>query len=154
MARGRRGKKGSAITEFGPSLFLFLVVIFFPLLDMLGLAAVYCTAWYANYMCVRELSVRKMSEGVNGTVGNETNAAFDGTGFARFIGIQNVNNDIIHNVSYSPVVQGTQPTVTCNTTVKAKPFIHVPLPFVTCPGLNADVTFTIGSQRPREVTTP
>ena len=147
----RRSKKGSAITEFGPSLFLFIIVIFFPLLDMLGMAAVYCTCWYANFMCTRELSVRR--EGDRPEVVKEVNKAFDGTGFARFIGIDNIDDDMKHEVSYQDKgANGEQATVTCNTTVKAKPFINVPIPFVQAPGLNSDVTFTIGSQRPREVT--
>ncbi len=147
----RRTKKGSAITEFGPSLFLFIIVIFFPLLDMLGMAAVYCTCWYANFMCVRELSVRK--EGDMSDVIKEVNKAFNETGFARFIGIDDIDDDMKHQVSYQPKgSDGQQATVTCTTSVKAKPFINVPIPFVQAPGLNSDVTFTIGSQRPREVT--
>lgn len=146
----RRTKKGSAITEFGPSLFLFIIVIFFPLLDMLGMAAVYCTCWYANFMCTRELSVRKKDD--MDDVIKEVNKAFNETGFARFIGIDNIDQDMKHTVSYEPAEPGRQATVSCTTAVTAKPFIHVPIPFCTAPGLNADVTFNIGSQRPREVT--
>ncbi|MBX9569909.1 MAG: hypothetical protein K2X77_13510 [Candidatus Obscuribacterales bacterium] len=150
MSALKRRKKGSSITEFGPSLFLFLIVIFFPLLDMLGMAAVYGCCWYLNFMCVRELSVRKESEAA--AVQNEVNAAFDATGFARFIGIDSINEDVKHSVSYTPAAAGQQALVSCSTEVTAKPFITVPLPFVNAPGLNADVKFTIGSQRPREVT--
>lgn len=149
-SRVKRKSKGSAIAEFGPSLFVLLIIIFFPMLDMLGLAAQYCMGWYANFMCCRELSVRRRSEETN--VISEVNANFNSSGFSKFLGIDDPD-DLKHTVEYTDTVPGgAQGTVTCSTEVTAKPFIHVPLPFVTCPGLNADVKFTIASQRPREVT--
>lgn len=150
FSRSNRKSKGSAITEFGPSLFLFLIIIFFPLLDMLGMAAVYGTCWYANFMCCRELAVRR--EGEKDNVVTEVNTAFGNSGFSKFVGIGDVNKDIKHVVTYSTPTPGQQATVTCETTVVAKPFISVPVPLITAPGLNAPMTFTIGSQRPREVT--
>ncbi len=143
---GKR-KKGSAITEFGPALFLFVVIIFFPLLDVIGISCVYCCGWYCNFLVTRELAVRKQADGLNGTVANEVNAQFIQTGIAKFIGISGAN-DLVHTANYPG---GNPPIVECTSNVTGQPFITIPfIPAV--PGLSAPVTFTMGSQRPREVT--
>lgn len=144
-ARRRRSRrKGSAITEFAPALFLFLIVIFFPMLDMLGAAAAYCMGWYENFMACRELTVRKSNETTQ--VFTEVEANFNSTGFAKFIGLQNLKN----TATYTPVTNGVG-YVCCTTTLDAMPFISIPW-FGVAPGLNAPMNFTFTSTRPREVT--
>lgn len=143
--RSKRRQRGSAIAETGPAMFLFFILIFFPLMDLIGLAAIYCCGWYANFMCVRELSVRKKVD--EASVKNEVNTEFMATGIANFIGIRNIN----HSVVYTDSVNGQPGVVSCTTSITGKPFLTVPIPGVTVPGLNSDITFTTATERPREV---
>lgn len=145
--RGRR-KRGSAITEFGPALFLFVVIIFFPMLDLLGLAAAYCAGWYCNFMACRELAVRKQSD--EQQVYTEVNDNLFSSGIVPFIGVK-TQADMAHSAVYQPASNGMQPMVTCTSNIKATPFISIPW-FGSVPGLNAPMPFVIQSTRPREVT--
>lgn len=163
----QRKSKGSAITEFGPALFLFLIVIFFPLMDILGMAAVYCCGWYSNFITTRELAVRTAADGglgtpppakdagrsattTGGTVANEVNTEFLKTGIASFVGVTAAG--LTHAVTYiGPTSAGDPPQVECRTTVRSKPFLTIPF-IPNVPGLSADIDFTMAATRPREVT--
>lgn len=144
-----RRKKGSAIAEFGPALFVFLILLFFPLMDILALTAVYCCGWYCNFLTTREAAVRRQADGP--TAANEITTAFYNTGLAKFVGVPSVT-DINHTLTYSST--DNPPTVRCTTTILGKPFLTLPqLPSVpNIPGLTGDITFTMQSIRPREVT--
>ncbi len=149
-ARNYRGrKKGSAITEFGPALFLFVVIIFFPMLDLLGLCAAYCAGWYCNFMVCRELAVRKEKDRT--IVFDEVNDNLFSSGIVPFIGVK-TKADMAHEATYEQAgSNGMQPMVTCKSTIKATPFITIPW-WTGVPGLNEQMVFEITSARPREVT--
>ncbi|MBY0356682.1 MAG: hypothetical protein K2W82_01665 [Candidatus Obscuribacterales bacterium] len=150
-----RKRRGAALAEFGPALFLFFIVIFFPLMDLFGLTAAYACGWYANFVCTRELSMRRIND--SGIVINEVTAQFSpggaAGGLARFVGVGGQGGSITHAV-VPPAAVGGQPVVTCSSQVTAVPFITVPFlgAVAAIPGLTGPVTFTIQSQRPREVT--
>ncbi len=160
----RRRDNGSAIAEFGPALFVLLIIIFFPLMDFLGLAAAYCMGWYCNYNVCRELSVRKENE--RDQVFSECNTALFNTGLIAFVGckthtdtdstpasppVPSAPSDLFHHADYGAAAGGFQPIVTLTTQVTAQPFITVPfIPAV--PGLSAPAAMVFTSQRPREVT--
>ena len=144
----QRKRKGSAITEFGPSLFIFLIAIFFPLMDVIGMAAVYCSGWYCNFLVTRELAVRRQQD--EAAVYNEVNTEFMNTGLAQFVGVRSAA-DLAHSATYFPAAGGTPAQVTCTSRVTGKPFLTIPfIPAV--PGLSAPVIFRMMSTRPREVT--
>lgn len=155
-----RKHRGSAITEFGPALFLFFIVIFFPMLDLLDLAAVYCCGWYANFVCVRELAVRPQAQA--GNVVNEINAEFTtnagaAKGIGDFIGVNSPGGSLVQVPGFPPAAVGVggtnlPPIVTCATTITAPPFLTVPFVPANVPGLSGNIVFTITSERPREVT--
>lgn len=162
----QRKRKGSAITEFGPSLFIFLILIFFPMMDLLGVAAVYCCGWYSNFLVTRELAVRTATDGGapsspapntsvsspnGGIVATEINTEFKKTGICAFIGVRN-DSDLAHSAVYEGAKPGGIPAqVTCTSRITAQPFLPIPF-FGGVPGLGAPITFTIQAQRPREVT--
>lgn len=146
--KNKRRKKGSAIAEFGPAMFLFIVIIFFPMLDILGLAAAYCAGWYCNFMACRELSVRKQADETQ--VYAEVNAALFSSGIIPFIGVKS-QADMVHSAQYTPAAGGMQPMVTCTSNINAMPFISIPW-WGSVPGMNAPMKFIISSSRPREVT--
>jgi nitrate reductase NapE component len=48
---------GSQLVEFGPALFIVLLVGLFPLLDLMYVGMAYCCGWYYNQMEAREVSI-------------------------------------------------------------------------------------------------
>ncbi len=145
--KAQRRRRGNAITETGPALYIFFIVIFFPMLDVLGIALQYGCGWYVNHLCTRELAVRRQAE--ENTVKTEVNTDFTGQGMAKFLNLTPAK--ITHTVTYNAPGAGQPQTVTCDTTVQATPFISVPWPYAV-PGLNADMPLTFHSERPREET--
>ncbi len=163
MVRGRKRENGSAIAEFGPSLFMFIVVLFFPLLDILGIAVGYCAGWYCNFEVCRELAVRKRNEAP--AVFREVNTKLFATGIVNFLGCKTHTDtdvtpaatpvagnpsDMFHHAVYGAAAGGFQPVVTCTTQVTITPFITVPF-IPNTPGVSQPAAFVISSQRPREV---
>jgi hypothetical protein len=150
--RATRRKTGSAIAETGPALFVFFILIFFPLLDVIGMAAQYGAGWYLNHLVTRELACSRRQPPNGGPVAVAINNDFQQTGIGSFVGIQAIN----HNVEYQPGV-GVQPpagevaTVRCTTTINARPFITVPF-FTNVPGLNQNMDLQFSNVRPREDT--
>jgi hypothetical protein len=145
-----RTRKGSAITEFGPALFVFLIIIFFPLMDLLGMAAVYCCGWYCNFLVTREVAVRTQAQGQ--LAAQEVDDEFLKTGVAAFVGLKagDHGSKIVHVLNYNTAAAGLPPQVECKTSITGVPFLTIPfIPAV--PGLSAPITFTMTQVRPREV---
>jgi hypothetical protein len=139
--RRQRSRSGSAIAETGPALFMFLILIFFPMLDVMGMAAQYACAWYHNHLMLQELPVRNKADGAGNPVFAEIHSKFDQTGIAKFVGVTNVT-DV---VTYQDAAGGLPAMVRCTTTLEGKPFIS--LPFL---GFTA-TKFTTSGEACREV---
>lgn len=152
MTRLRR-RRGSALSEFGPALWLFLIMIFFPSLNIIAATLQYSCGWYINFALTREAAVRKIAtDDLRNQV--KTDIKNDFQAFAP--GIQSflkVANDPIMDSTITPTQtqNGIPGTVTVTTPVTGQPFLFIPIPFVTAPGLNQNYTFNISSERPREV---
>ena len=56
-ARRLRSEKGGQITELPPALFLLLIVIFFPLVDLLYYCFAYGATWYLHQLELRAVTV-------------------------------------------------------------------------------------------------
>ena len=143
MYRYKR-RKGSAISEFGPALFILFLVVLFPLIDILGLALSYGICWYLNFKICNQVARTKEANGP--TIAASEVSVVQATGFANFLHIQQIN---VPNPSYQD--SATPPTVKVQTSVTAMPFVPVPW-FTSVAGLNAPVTFTISSTVVRELT--
>lgn len=133
MYRTRR--RGSAIAEFGPAIFIFFVIIFFPLLAILGLGLQYACGWYLNHTTAREVAVTRQSEW--GTAITDCRTQFEGSSLHNFI-----KGTYTGAATPDP---GQPPSVTVTTTATFKPFISIP--FV---GITDRMTFTYVTTRPRE----
>ncbi len=147
--RSRRSHRGSAIAELGPSLFMLLVVVFFPMMMVLGLGAQYACGWYHNHLMLQELPVRPIGDNSGGpqtdngggTVHKEIYNRFDKTGLASFTGVTSVQDTVDY-----PVAAAGQPLmVRCTTTVNGKPFISLPWFGFT------QTSFTVSGEATREV---
>lgn len=142
-----RRKRGAAIAETGPALFLLIIIIFFPMLDLLEMAAGYVfSSIYHDYM-VRELAIRVPESNGNAAAKEKINAEFRSSGFFSFLKMQ--NNDMkVDRVRYLPdMANPTQ--IELSTTVTVRPFINIPF-FAQVPGMGAPVDFKLTSVRPQE----
>jgi len=149
-----RGKRGSAIAEMGPALFVLLVIIFFPMIDLMEVGAGYMMAQSFHDSMLRAIAVSQPTGGTQDpsiqtqatAISNVTNS-FAGSGFASFLHVQATDLQVT-NVTYLPSAANPT-TVQVSTSVSVAPFISIPY-FSPVPGLNAPVIFTSTSQRPQE----
>lgn len=147
-----RSFRGSAISEFGAAIFLLLVIILFPLINLIYLGAGYAASWYLNNLEVRELAVRNPAQAQ--TVLTEVDQTWASSGLARFVGAG--LNDVTHpgGVLYDPSSSDptdTQAFVKLTTQVTVKPFLHLALPlFQDIPGIGAPIKFAFVDRRPQE----
>ncbi len=155
MSQRRRRCRGSAITETGPALFLLLVLIFFPMLDLLGLAVGYIMSGNFHDYMIRELAL-SAPPGIavpDPSIQTQAQARakviqeFGSSGFANFLKMTPADLQV-PSITYIP--NSANPDfVQCTTTCIVRPFISIPF-FGNVPGINAPFPFTITTQRPQE----
>ncbi|MBI2812118.1 MAG: hypothetical protein HYX67_14980 [Candidatus Melainabacteria bacterium] len=132
-----RRRRGQAISETGPALFVLLVMIFFPLLDVLAMGLQFCCSWYLNHEATHELAVSKFADW--NTALDQIKQKFDNTGvpkFAHMVGGQHTFTSIPADVA-----TGLPAQVNNKTSVTCKPFLNIPL-FFPVAGVNQDITFS------------
>jgi hypothetical protein len=140
---------GQSVAEFGPALFVLFLLLFFPLLNLLGILTTYGCGWYFNFHETREMACRRHSDvrGLNGkSVHEEEFDRWKTTGFYAFMGGDN-GPRIESQVDYDDA----KTTLTNTSTVTAQPFLKMPM-FAGVPGLGAPYTFTIATTRRQEET--
>ena len=149
----KRGCRGSAITETGPAIFLLIVIIFFPMLDLLEMGVGYIMSSIYHDHMIRELALSAPpSAPPDPAIQNQAqaitkvNTEFKNSGFFNFLKM--TQNDLqVSNITYIP--PNNPNIVQCTTTCMVQPFISIPW-WSQLPGLNAPFPFTITSQRPQE----
>jgi hypothetical protein len=57
LNKKRSCKGGTNLVEIGPALFILIVVIMIPVIDMLALALAYASGYYLNHLVTRECAV-------------------------------------------------------------------------------------------------
>lgn len=141
--RYQRNIAGSAITETGPALFLLLLVILFPLIDLLYMGLAFGLVWYLNHLEVRELAVRIPAESAQ--VLTDIDTLYTSTGFGKFIGLT------VPRIQHpgGAVYGGNPLTVTCTTVATINPFLNIPF-VIPVSGLNQPATFRVTSSRLQE----
>lgn len=142
-----RNNRGNAITETGPALWFFLVMILFPMFDVFGIGTQFGATWYLNHLMTREMAVTKSGDWTARK--GEVLADFKKTGIPHFVHMVDaeIKNDI--QAIAPDAANGNIPNVKVVTSVVAKPFLFIPLP-VPVEGLNKDITIGFVSERPRE----
>ncbi len=153
MVRVRRRSTGSSIAEFGPALWLLLICIFFPLLDLMSMLVSYGCCMVLNNIQVHEASLTKWTDAMSST-GPIIKALPDqwkAAGFGQYV---KMVGDPQTTVSYRQGQTGsdqiTDKIVIVQTTVTCSPFLPIPIPAVNVPGLNGPMTFNIVAERPVE----
>jgi hypothetical protein len=150
-----RKPRGGAIAETGPALLLLLVLVMFPLMDVLYMACAFGFSWFLHSAEIRELSVRapKPAEAAANLTKVDTDFCNNSAGIAKFLGIDasTMGTKIQHpTVTFDPP-SAVDPNgqVRLTTSVVIRPWLMIPF-FMSVPGLNADMTFKFDSIKPQE----
>ncbi len=138
-------------------MFILLIVIFFPMLDLLGMGVGYIMSGVFHDYMLRELAV-SVPPGVQNpdpaiqsqaTAINKIKDDFASGGFCAFLRMQKSDLDV-SDIKYIPD-DANPKFVECTTTCTVTPFITIPW-FAGIPGLNEPFPFKLTSQRPQEET--
>jgi hypothetical protein len=158
--KNNRSSRGSAIAEFGPAMYVLIMIFFFPFLDMIGMAAEYADCLYLNSVVLRQASLEHLlywdntqtppkltadltsSTDPNGSLNVIINAWMAG-GLGQFA---SSGTAPVQTISVDP----TEGTTVCRYVhlvmdIECKPFLNVPF-FMRVPGLNAPMTFEFHSR--------
>lgn len=143
-----RARNGSAITETGPALFVLLILIFFPLVDLMGIAANYCFAFLLHNAELREVALRHPRQPDANQAIQRVDTEFLNTTFANFLKLG--PGDVTHvGPSFVANPDGQTMTVQLTTRITAEPFLRIPF-FGAIPGINADLPFSFSTTRQQE----
>ena len=146
----------SGMAEFGPALGVLLIAIFFPLVDLLSVCISYGLCMVLNTNQVNEAALLPYLDARNSS-GSVLKGIPDtwANGMGHFVKMQGPpttvvtyrsgqnSTDSLNNAVVDKVVRVT-------TTVICTPFLPIPLPVVSVPGLNGPMTFTISAERAME----
>jgi len=156
MISSARRKKGSAIAEFGPALFVLLILLFFPMLNLISLALCYCDCLYLNALLLRQAAVENVlvlnssaqppalqintDPVVTSKIQSDLNQIINqwSTGFGKFA-ITSQAPTATTNIDLS---EGTTKVkyVHVKLTCQCRPLVPMPT-FMGVPGLSAPMTF-------------
>jgi len=150
-----RPHRGSAITEFAPALFIFIMVFFFPFLNLIGMAISYADCLYLDTLLLRQAAIENVlvldnsttppalkpdltaSTSPTGALNNVINNWLK-LGLGRFAS----TGSVPVQTCYIDLTEGTPKVrfIHVNLAVECRPFLQIPFP-LPVPGLNAPVTF-------------
>lgn len=156
VRRKTRSKRGSALSEFGPALFLIFIFGLLPVLDTIFLGLDYAGVYSLNQLQLREAqkTPRSAAIALTGpiivTIPNQWRTTLLG-------GMIHPDENVLTNIDYQPVPWqpvGSNQTlnfwfVTISTTATFHPFFTIPF-LNGVPGLGAPLTFTVTGRRPVE----
>jgi hypothetical protein len=152
LAKHHRSTKGNQIAELGPALIIILIVVLFPLINLIYLAAGYASAWYLNHLVVREIAM--INPNNDDQVIDEENSItsnWANNGVAHFIGIypDNYQTKVSHATPVYTPSKTNPELVRLTTTVTVRPLFYIPF-FKDLPGVGKDMVFAISEERPQE----
>ncbi len=142
-SKSTRAQHANAIAEIGPALFILLILIAFPLIDLLGLALVYNAGAILNGIQVREAALEPFSS-VNdssGTVKKGLADAWSQSGIGQFCKLEGKPETTI---TYKSGFGGDK-IVVVTTSLVASPIVPIPF-FNAVPALGAPVPLSYTSE--------
>ncbi len=146
-----RVQRGSSMAELPGALIILLFVIFFPLINIIGLGIKYGGCATLNGIQLREAALVPRSQAIaaGGAVQKGIPDQWLAGGIGKFVNPTVAPHTEITYRDGEKTDSGVDKLVTVKTTVSIPPFITVPfLPDV--PGLSAPVQFTLEGERPME----
>lgn len=137
-----RSTRGSAITEFGASLWVLLLCFFLPLIQIVSLLVSYACCYVLNNMQVEQAAVLPASQ--TGTIVNtQLPQQWQKGGLGIFANCSGTpKTQVSYSTTASPAgqVKGPAGNVTVTTTFTILPMIQVPY-------LSGPLVFSISTQR-------
>jgi hypothetical protein len=157
----RNSRGGTSTVELGPALFILIICVLIPAMDLLYLAMTYAAGWYLNHVEVREVACHDPTSAAN--VSSALSIAYTAWQKSILCGFCNAQSTphtekvtfYVGNppggTAYPGVAPATPPVDFCNvvTTLQIKPLFVVPF-IGGVPGLSAPVTFVYADTRPQE----
>jgi hypothetical protein len=150
----RRNCYAATLAEFGPALFILLLLFFFPVLDLVSICFAYGIVKVLNNNQVHEASLvpAEQAQDPNGMVKKGIPTQWHDSGLGKFV---NVAGRPVTEISYrdgisSGDASSTAKYVIVKTTVVCNPAVFVPFPIVKVPALNTPVPLHVVSERPME----
>jgi len=139
MKRLRRSRQGNAIAEFGPAIFILLIMILIPMMVLIYVGLGFACGWYLNYMSTRSAAVVKTP-----TMQQACDLQYQAwmqSGLPYFCGATLISNTPIRNVTNAATGQGF---VDVTTVIQIQPFVSIPMVPM------GPWTFTYKGERPIE----
>ncbi|CAN5293877.1 hypothetical protein BH11CYA1_BH11CYA1_48170 [soil metagenome] len=150
-----RTYSGSAIAELAPAMFIFIMVFFFPFLNLIGLAISYADCLYLDTLLLRQAAIENVL-----VIDNTTSPASLKPDLTASTSPTGALNSVINNWLQLGLGRfastGSMPKQTCyidlsegstkvkfihlNLDVECRPFLQLPFP-IPVPGINQPVTF-------------
>lgn len=160
-----RKSQGSALAEMGPALFLLLILIFFPMLNLIQIGAAYALANTYHQHIIREIAFRR-PEQKNQAIA-AVNREIDANGLYTFIKATTKTVDQVDFLDKNgAVITASLPApedtssaandlrnsivkVRVTTTMTIAPYFTIPF-FQPIPGISAPVPFRVQSDKPQD----
>ncbi len=144
-----RAQTGNTIAETGPALFILVIMLFFPLLDLCAMGMSYCSCYSLNDLQIREAANLPKSEAdqAGGAVRKSIPEQWKSQGIGRFVGVVGDPQTKIEYIAGETDGNGiTDRYVVVTTTLQTRPFLTIPF-FVGMPGLSSPATYSITQRR-------
>jgi hypothetical protein len=140
----RDRQKGSALSEFGPAIFILFIFAVFPVIDIIFIGLSYCACSTLNSLQLRELAKIPRSQAKAAAQTVEQRWMSSGLGS---LAVSNVDPSVsitYNNGEDNPI--GTDVYVNVATTFSVRPLLTIPF-FSGVPGLGAPMQWTVSGQR-------
>lgn len=155
--RTKRKKRGATLMgEFGPALYVLLIAIFFPLIDLLSVCLAYGLCMVLNNNQIHEASLVPY-EDAGDPSGSVQKGIVDQwlNGMGHFVKIKAYpHTTVSYRDGQSSTDAGSSKivdkVVRVSTEVICQPFLPIPLMVANIPGINAPMNFTVSAERQME----
>jgi hypothetical protein len=145
----RRSSFGGTLAETGPAIFILLLMLFFPLLDLVAMGAACMSCVTLNDLQLREAALLPKTEAQaeGGAVKKRIVDDWKSKGIGVFVGLeQPVNTSVNYVTGTKDSKERQDMLVRVQTRVRIRPFLTIPF-FPGIPGLGAPMDFQITTER-------
>lgn len=148
-----RNRRASTLAEFAPAIFVLLLVIFFPVLDLISICFNYGIVMVLNSTQTNEASLLSSDKALapNGPIKKAIPDEWLKMGLGKFVKVVGYpETDVSYRNGQDNGDSTTEKLVVVSTTVRCLPFVFIPIPIAKIPGLNSPVSLNAKSERPME----
>lgn len=143
----KRGACGNTIAEFVPVLWILIMVIFFPMLDLLSLTSAYVVVYTMNSIQLREAALMPRSAAEGGPkIRTTIPSQWMDSGPGRFANMQSQTTTVRYSAGTTDETGIQDWIVSVDTSCTFRPLLTVPFP-ISIAGLNAPMTITMSGER-------